>query len=792
MKKPERLLAILLLILLYAPAQSQTAISILDSLSSGLLATNSRQPSIYVHLDKPVQPAGSSVWFKVYLYQRSTHLPFTSGLNVYADLIDKAGAVVDRLVLESSDLRLEGNFQLPRELPGGTYYLRVYTSDIIRKNPEHIYITPLYVYNPSAPGNWTSAAACMAYYGKARQTKPGIQFFPEGNQLVNGIDNVVAIQAFDTNGKPISGTGIVKDNRDSIVTQFTINTTGLGQFIISPVKSRKYRAIINQQEYPLPDVPVSAYQLALVKQDATNFTFRVALSDLLYTRSPSSYVIGMSNGRVSFTAAGKGMYLVTVPKNKFSAGIAEFYLYGEDRKLASTRKIFVDKNDVRVTIEADKKQYMRRATVKLSMSVTDSAGNGLPALLSVSVTDNNTVAADLLPGFREHIWKQGLGLHPNDPGASTANRDLLALVYSKPAQVDPDTASGTPAGLTMAGRLVNSKNTAVSKQPFSIFSEQEKSIVLNDTTDENGRFSISPVRFYDSTQFMLYADVPVSDWRLQTYEDTFATDNFPSLMQDCYTDPEFSSGLSKFERSGADTFLIGNTKGWLQDVLVKSRRKKAQPGAEQKRNSFTRIITREQLSKLNLSNTANAVKMVPGVIMINDKLTIRGGVPVLSPGLDANLEPLVIVDGVQANPGNSVVNYLNSIPPETIEYIEVMTGPEAAQYGSRAANGVIFIKTGLPVLNTKKTENVLTFYPRGYHLAPAFYQPDYSADAVYSATFNDNRSTIYWNGNLMTDEKGKLNLQFYTADPKTTYTVTVIGITSKGEIIQQQITLSRE
>jgi len=781
-------LLLLPMVLFAICTSAQTPVTILDSLTSALLAGNSRLPAIYTHVDKNVQPAGSSVWFKVYLYQRSSHLPYLNSVNVHADLLNSVGGVIDRLLLESTDLRLEGSFALSRELPGGTYYLRTYTDDMVKADPSSIFVTPIYVYNPGSPGSWAQAQQCAAAYATEKPPRKGIRFYPEGNHLINGIDNLVAVEAFDVNGMPVMSEGIVRDSRDSIVARFRADETGLGRFSINPIKGRKYRAVVGAQEVNLPDVPINAYQLALVKEDAHNLTFRIGLSDLLYSRSPSSYVVGISKGRVCFTAAGKGMYLVNVPKEKFSEGIAEFYLFGDNRQLASVRKLYIAKNDVRVQIEPDKKQYMRRATIKLNISVTDSLGNPLMGLLSVSVTDQKAAPSMLSITFKEWLMKQSLGVSPLEQSPVSTSRELWPLIYSGVVKTAPDQEQ-TSSGLRISGRLTKN-NAPVANQAVSVFSEMQSSMIFYDTTDASGHFSVAPLRFYDSTQFLLHADAKVAEWKMTPVYDSGLDSIFPPFVIACSKDSLVSRALSAFEKSRADTFLIGNTRGWLQQVQVKGSRR-TQASGDSKRNSFSRIITREQLSKYSLSTTANAVKLVPGVIMVNNKITIRGGVPSLG-GNDGLVEPLVILDGVPASTGGSVETFLNSIPPETIEYIEVLTGPEGAQYGSRGANGVIVIKTGQPSFKFNKTENVMYFYPKGYHYPLPFYQPDYSVDAVREAAFNDNRSTIYWNGNLMTDDKGKLMVQFYSADPATKYTVTVTGLTSKGEIIQKEITLSRE
>ena len=46
----------------------------------------------------------------------------------------------------------------------------------------------------------------------------------------------------------------------------------------------------------------------------------------------------------------------------------------------------------------------------------------------------------------------------------------------------------------------------------------------------------------------------------------------------------------------------------------------------------------------------------------------------------------------------------------------------------------------------------------------------------------DMRSTIYWNPSVKIDKRGIAKLNFYTADPNTTYTYILEGVTSLGEI----------
>jgi outer membrane cobalamin receptor len=68
------------------------------------------------------------------------------------------------------------------------------------------------------------------------------------------------------------------------------------------------------------------------------------------------------------------------------------------------------------------------------------------------------------------------------------------------------------------------------------------------------------------------------------------------------------------------------------------------------------------------------------------KITARGrGTFVLSPEL------LLVVDGSRVN---HMVQMLQSIPAESVVYMQILSGREAAlQWGSEAANGVIVVRT---------------------------------------------------------------------------------------------------
>ena len=144
------------------------------------------------------------------------------------------------------------------------------------------------------------------------------------------------------------------------------------------------------------------------------------------------------------------------------------------------------------------------------------------------------------------------------------------------------------------------------------------------------------------------------------------------------------------------------------------------------------------------------------------------------------------------NPPSPLTTALSSIQYNTIEFIEVLKGPDAAIYGVRGANGVIIVNTkrevNLPSLMTKGTKS---FYLPGYHVTKEFYIPRYDIAEVRDNPKRDYRSTIYWNGNVKPDASGKAMMFFYTSDAKDNYTVVLEGVTANGDIVHQTATIER-
>jgi TonB-dependent SusC/RagA subfamily outer membrane receptor len=709
-----------------------------------------------LHTDKAHYRLGTPIWFRVYLLNALTRLPARSA-RIHVDLYDREDSLVSTLLLNSAGNEMDGSIRTSAAWAPGPYLLKVYTEEMAAgPAPGRPLEQPVFLFGSDASLPVTTLAE--------RQVR-GMGFYPEGGSLINGLSNTVAFRCVSEAGVPLDVQGYLRDDQGRTVETFRTSVPGYGTFRFTPSRNRSYRAFLilpdkTEKSFPLTASSPSSWQICLTRDLPEAFVFRVAQGDSLYPLKPVSYVCAIAGGSLVFAGIGNGVYEIRIPRSVLPQGPVDVYLFNEKKEVVSRRQVFVSAPSALLSIQPDKPGLSSRAFVNLDLDLKDNKGQPLAGILSISVTDDRYVA---LPPSRPRNTIMDI----TDP------LDAAPRMYP-PLRDSAMTVSGIltdDAGRPAAGYVANLVSTA-------------DNILLSDTTDETGAFRYRVPEFYDGKPYALHVtDLKgkISALRVSTLPQYHA---WP--REDRTWVPDTLNRVRACLTAQADSFLTGSSMMAIQQALAPAKAKKKPEADVRNRNS--RMITGEQLDKLGLGTTSQAVMMLPGIVMVNGKITITGGTAAFTGG--DNLEPLVITDGVPAT-NSGVAQYLNSIPPQNIESIEVMTGPEAAQYGTRGINGVIIVKTAKSIreIPMESGSGPGIIRPQGYHEAKPFYIPPYQEPAVRALGFTDNRSTIFWKGEVVVDRNGKARLGFYAADQPSGYTVQVKGITARGELIDKTIHL---
>jgi len=802
--------------------KAQSNIDNIDSLAGRFISDlrAGTTEKLIVQTNKNIFAAGEELWFKAYIINSLSHKYFSHSKTLYVDLVNEKDTAIAQLLLNIPSERTEGMIRLKDSLPEGYYWLRVYTATIQKYDTNAVFVSPIYVVNKKFPSTFISTVAPIKET-RISTKAPLLLFYPEGGEIIAGTNTTIAIKAEDEFGSPLKVEGFINDNLDSsALTWFkTDSITGLGKISFFVSKSKNYAANFKWEKQfiklPLPLVNLYASQISIKDQTPTTLKVVVAQGDSLYKKGKQSYLLGINKDSLCFASVGVDMYELSIPKSNFPAGISKLLLFNEAQEVVSERTIFITKPKEELFISTDKENYAPRDKVVLTLYKGDSVLHPNFTALSVAVSDDNTVKQTSDVTNNENA----LLIEP------TKNYDELALLtqpmifkgkkYSKEAIANKAVIqqANLPVDTLFSnikGRIINKKKLAVANRIVTLYANKRFSIFDTDTTNARGEFTFTVPPYLDSVAFTLQVTA-LKGYKVDEKIVIDVTSPFPKFSTPLSLKKKFSIDdvelVTNLRNTNFKDIYRGTGKEWLQSVIVKSSIKANTYNTSKRVSNFSQILTGEAIQKINPIDASTAMLMIPGLHLRGSFLTLGG---VTSFSLSAKDEPLLIVDGVMVAggngpqsdtnegmsmdfPGSPVMAEISKISPDIIDFVEVMRGPEAAYYGARGGNGVIIINTQRKSNFSSHYEQfgTLVYYPASYHLAPAYNMPDYSNLDIKKASFKDNRSTIYWNGHLYTNPNGKAEVEFYTGDVNTNYTISVLGITASGEIIQKKASIKR-
>ena len=767
---------------------------ILDSFSGKFITairTHEKQRA-YLVTDKSVFTAGESIWFRAFLLNAVSQKINSKSSFLFVDLVNERDSVIKVVILDAVNKQLDSRIVLPDSIATGYYWLRAYTRQMAEGDVNNICVKPIYVVGKTNDNN---PGKSLKKTGNPDRI-PTITFYPEGGSIITGINSTVALRVRDINGEPLRIDGFLKDEHDVIITRLTTNTNGLGKFDFEPSGYRKYKAVINwhgkEISYPLPPFNFYSGQLSVTKQ-STGYKLRILLGDSIYRKDAVTYLIGVSKDSLIFASIGKGQYEVSVDKEKLPGGIATFYLFDKDFNLLSERSVYVHENNVHIKVATDKNIYARRDKVTLNVSITDAQQVPIPSIVAVSVID--TLFSDpreqcTLPAMAYNQQAIDNMFLARYECLTDDERDLMMLVKNNSYQtfiqtIHQPTAGDTDSLLYIKGTVLNGKNEPSANKVLTLLSNSGGLVFYPDTTDNKGRFSF-PFEYYsDSTQFAI--EVRNLSGRSQNDKIVLDTFTYPKLHTPASLKQSWPLQINTLKKY---LDAIDGDKQSLPPVTVKYQVKAVNYNQLKRVSSNSAILTSDDLDER--TSVGNTILRVGGMQLLNGVLVINGVTRMSAP--DASSEPILLVDGVQVSLSpnlneSPVISYLNSLNPKDIDFIEILKGPEAANYGVRGGHGVILVN----LLSTRRDlklngNNLKIFYAKGVSNPVLFPNVDYQQKDVRTRMATDNRSTLFWNGSFLSDDVHNAALTFYTSDIPATYKVTITGITIHGDFIYKTIT----
>ena len=811
------ILIALCLLLVSQNLDAQKGIERIDSLAGRFIKNLRKEYSekLLVQTNKQVFIVGEELWLKAWLINHLSHKYYKHSQTLYVDLVNEKDSAVSNLLLNIPSERTEAKINLSDKIKEGQYWLRLYTANMAKRDTASIMVIPIYMINPKLPlTNFANEQLPVnSLTPVSVPTSPQIEVFPEGGQLIAGTNAVIGIKATDKNHQPVALEGYIMDGKDSTIETWFSTEAKYGlakcQFFVS--KSHQYYAVINDHgkkiSWPLPAVNQYASQISLKEESPNYFKVVIAQGDSIYRKGYTSYLLGMNKDSLCFASEGSDMYEISIPKTSFPKGLSTLVLFNEQKQIISERSIYIARDKEELFIQTQRPVYGKRDLVEATILSSDSLLR--PSLASLSVVVNNTAIYGNQTSFFTNT-----NIDQIDSNAALRNLQVLTQPFkylgqqfAKPAETSVDQYDQwrLPMDTSITdikGTVYNKKNQPMPNRVVTIYAKGKFNYFDAATTDSSGQFSFRLPVVVDSLPFTIQVS-NTKGYKLDEKIKMEINANFPKFstpqnLKKYFTQEDISP---LYQKLCAPDIVIGTGKEWLQTVTVKSSIKKQTYNTSKRVSNFSQIITGEALQKIGNTDASAGILTIPGLYLRAGFVTLGG---VTGFQISERDEPLLIIDGVMIAGGSvpvldggntsdpspvfnvsPVLSEISKINTDIIDFIEVLKGPEAAYYGTRAANGVILINTQRVSNFRNKIEGygTIQYYPKSYHMAPSFVVPEYDQLMIKNGNFKDHRPTIYWNGHLYTNEKGKAHMQFYTADDSTQYTIQLVGLTATGDII---------
>ena len=338
---------------------------------------------VYLQTDKGIYETGEDLWFKTYVMDAQSLALSERSKTLFVEMLNAKDSIVWQEKYPVLSGIAAGHIYIDKDLKEGDYHIHAYTrfsflNDTLRPvYPKKIRVVKSIAYKgTNSPQEESRPVARLS-------------FFPEGGDLIDGIPTKVAFKAQDAKRMPAKVAGRLQENGKEIARLETVHD-GMGFVFILPRKESSYKVVLSDgREFPFAEVTASGLSIHLRKQTDEYLEFH--LSQSKGTATQTVKLEGRMRGKLCCMATGtlRERLKVRIPLKEFTMqGIAEFTLYNADGQPMAERLVYVHpERKLHIELNTDSARYFTRGKGKLNVKVTDEAGKPVQAHLGLSIFD---------------------------------------------------------------------------------------------------------------------------------------------------------------------------------------------------------------------------------------------------------------------------------------------------------------------------------------------------------------------------------------------------------------------
>ena len=778
----------------------------LDSMMN-IYANNFPQEKIHVQLDKKVYRAGETIWFKAYIFTGADPSLFSK--NFYAELSDPSGAIIQRKVYPITESSTAGNFDLPKEVKSRHLHIRAYTTWMTNFDTAFYYEKDIRIYDPKE-----DSAGVVTLIPRQAQ----LQFFPEGGDLVAGVETMVAFKANDQFGLPVAVKGAIQDHTGKELLQFESVHDGMGRFPLTPDKDDSLVAVWKDEQgiehrTGLPRaksigavvraIPGNQKILFSVARSADGGPEYKKLTIIAHMHQHLVYKARI-NLEENFMSGG------TIPTGQLPSGVLQLTVFNSDNVPVAERVVFVNNHEYLFSpeISVQIKGLSRRGKNSLIIDVPDT----LRSNLSLSVTDatadgnfpndDNIISRLLLTGEIRGYVHDPYFYFAGQADSLTSMLDLVMMTHGwRRFKWDALARGVLPVIKNPEQDFLSMKVDVLGVDAYKIAKDESLNVILSrkDSSTQllqvphlsGSKFGVTGLVFFDTVRAFYQFNV-----------------NHALADQAAVT---FNTGLVRGARSARP--LSTAFEGWTAEDSAYLRRNRfiaqeairAKPVEDQKVKTLASVTVRGRVkTDAEKLDERYASGMFSGgdaytYDLIDDPLAsammdifqyLQGKVPGLQittgngPGGAPSLswrggKPSLYLNEMQVD-----ASQLQSTPVSDIAMVKVFRPGSGVGFGG-GAGGVIAIYTKKGGDNKGSDANFKAL-PRallvGYSAPREFYSPNYLENSPLNEA-EDLRTTLYWKPFVLTDKDSKrVNIDFFNNDISKKLRIVLEGFNEDGKL----------
>ncbi len=787
---------------------------------------------VFLHTDKQIYASGESIWMAIYLLDGQTHIAGTYSSTIYVELKNVQGESISDLKVISNQGHASASLTLSDTLQEGNYALLAYTEYQRNGEIERIFKKKIKVVS----GIREVAEPLLGKeenVGEMQTSSPNLKlrYFPEGGQCLTGQMCKIAVVAENEHGQGSSGEVSIYDGDGKMVSQFIPNQFGIGLLNLLPQEGSKYFGKVagSEEQFELPVPERNGYQVSVLHiKDRYRITAKTNSSKGLNGARIIIHMRGVLLLDYSIQTE-KESAILDIPDEDLFSGVVTITLLDPTEEAVSERIFFVhpNKEESQIMITSKKDSYGQRDDVNLDFQLAQMYGEeGKDSIARLSYTvipekasggpKNDNIVTWLLlnSDLKEHInLSDTMVLASSRLNEKLMDDFMLTrgwrrfdwMPISEESPAEPKYL--LEQGLYIQGMMGTDEN-AKKPRPGKVFmSNMSTALSAEVNTDDDGRFVFGPYVTFDTLNILVEGRYRAGKRNRKNKEITKEDNPYVSLsifdheplnlegrLQKYLYDPVKT--VAKDYKSISDQMLtIAKSYDSLSIVLdvfeVEATRITKEKLEVEERTSMygnnpdNRLVMDSIPGSEGFISVIDLLRRVPGLRISgstgNEQIVIRGFNSItLSPF------PAYFLDGIEVD-----LNFIRNYPVANIDFVDVIKGSRASIYGSRGANGIIFVYTKRAnTVNREENPGQKWTKLEGYHKKRIF--PVFDPQAVGNQNRPDIRTTLFWNPALFLKGKGKANQEFKTSDQEGTYRVIAQGLTFDGRPVYGETTFEVE